>query len=126
MIASLLFAIPVSVSRSLFAEGAHFEDELGANVRRSFRLTFLLLIPAIILLFLLGKWLLLLFGASYSANSLLLLKIMALSSLLVGINVIYFSILQVRDRRRELVIVSGFMAIGILVCIYFIIPATGI
>ncbi len=71
MIVSLLFAIPVSVSRSLFAEDAHFEDELGANVRRSFRLTFLLLIPAIIILFLLSKWLLLLFGGSYAANSLL-------------------------------------------------------
>ena len=126
MIASLLFAIPVSVSRSLFAEDAHFEDELEANVRRSFRLTFLLLIPAIILLFLLGKWLLLLFGGSYAANSLLLLKILGLSSLLVGINMIYFSTLRIRDSVRELVIITGFIAIGTLVGSYFIILTTGI
>jgi len=126
MIASLLFVIPVSVSRSLFAEDAHFEDELGANVRRSLRLTFLLLIPAIILLFLLGKWLLLLFGGSYAANSLLLLKILGLSSLLVGINMIYFSTLRIRDSVRELVIITGFITIDTLVGSYFIIPATGI
>ena len=125
-IASLLWAIPAAVSRSLFAEGAHFEDELGANTYRSFRFTFLLLIPAIILLLLLGKWLLLLFGDSYSANGLLLLQILGLSSVLVGINMIYYAILRVLARIMELVIISGFITIGTLVGSYFILPATGI
>jgi len=49
MIASLLFAIPTSVSRSLFAEGAHFEEELWVNVGKSLKFIFLLLVPAVII-----------------------------------------------------------------------------
>ena len=126
MIASLLFAIPLAVSQSLFAEGAHFEGGLRTNVWRSFKFTSLLLMPAIILLFLVGKWLLLLFGGGYSSNGLLLLRTLGLSSVLVGTNVLYFSTLRVRMRIRELVIVSGLMSIGTLVGSYLIVPVTGI
>jgi len=126
MIAGLLFAIPGAVSQSLFAEGSHFEDELGVNVRRSFRFMFLLLIPAIILLFVPGKWLLLLFGESYSTNGLILLWILGISSMLVGVNSVYMSILRVAGRIRELVIISVFITIAVLLASYLITPATGI
>jgi len=126
MVANLLFAIPSAVSRSLFAEGSHFEDKLRVNVRSSFKLIFSLLIPAIILLFLLGNWLLLLFGGSYSINGLMLLWILGLSSLLVGVNKVYNSILRVEGRIRELAIISGFIAITVLLGSYFIIPTVGI
>jgi O-antigen/teichoic acid export membrane protein len=126
MIATLLFAIPIAVSQSLFAEGAHFEDELWVNVGRSLKFTFLLLIPAIILVLLIGKWLLLLFGSSYSINGLLLLRILCISSLFIGINRIYASILRVEDKIRELVFIFSFITIGTLLGSYFIIPETGI
>ena len=64
MIATLLLVIPMAVSQFLFAEGAHFEDDLELNVRRFYKFIFLLLITAFVLLLLLGRWLLLLFGAS--------------------------------------------------------------
>jgi len=126
MVANLLFAIPSAVSQSLFAEGSHFEDKLRVNVRSSFKLIFSLLIPAIILLFLLGNWLLLLFGGSYSINGLMLLWILGLSSLLVGVNKVYNSILRVEGRIRELAIISGFIAITVLLGSYFVIPTVGI
>jgi len=126
MIAGLLFAIPMAVSRSLFAEGSHFEEELGVNVRRSLRFIFVLLIPAIIIIFLAGKWLLLIFGEGYSANALMLLWILGLSSILVGVNSVYMSTLRVAGRIRELVIISGFIAIAVLLASYLFTPATGI
>ena len=126
MIAGLLFAIPAAISQSLFAEGSHFEDKLRINVRKSIKFTFLLLIPAIIILFLLGKWLLLLFGTNYSANGLMLLWILSLSSLFVGINSIYISILWIKNRIIELVFISGFITIAVLLGSYFIMPAAGI
>jgi len=126
MVANLLFAIPSAVSQSLFAEGSHFEDKLRVNVRSSFKLIFSLLIPALILLFLLGNWLLLLFGGSYSINGLMLLWILGLSSLLVGVNKVYNSILRVEGRIRELALISGFIAITVLLGSYFIIPTVGI
>jgi len=126
MIASLLFAIPMGASQSLFAEGSHFEDELRVNVQRSVRFIFLLLIPAIIVVIVLGKWLLLLFGASYSQNALDLLWILALSGIPVGINRVYGAILRVRGRMRELVALCVFRAIVVLLGSYFIAPTTGL
>ncbi len=125
MIAGLLFAIPWAISQSLFAEGSHFGDKLGVNVRQSLKFTFLLLAPAIVLLFLLGKWLLLLFGEGYSAEGLTLLWILGISSVFVGINSVYNTVLRVEGRIRELAIISGFIASVVLPGSYFIMTATG-
>jgi O-antigen/teichoic acid export membrane protein len=125
MIAGLLSTIPGAVSQSLFAESSHFEGQLGVYARRSFRFIFLLLAPAIILLLLLGKWLLLLFGAGYSANALGLLWILGLSSPLVGVNSIYYSILRVQGRIRELVLITGLITLAVLVGSYFVAQTTG-
>ncbi len=126
MIAASLLAIPNGVSQSLFAEGSHFEDKLRENAIKSVKFTFLLLIPAVIFLILVGKWLLLTFGQSYSANALVLLWILVISSLPLGINYIYASILRVTHRIRELVTMWGFIAIAMLVTSYLVMPSTGI
>jgi O-antigen/teichoic acid export membrane protein len=124
--ASLLFAIPVAASQSLFAEGSHIEEQLAVNARRSFKFVLLILIPAAILIFLLGKWLLLLFGESYSSNALTLLWLFGASSLFIGVNNIYYSILRVRNRIRELVVLRALTAIVILAVSSVIMSAQGI
>jgi O-antigen/teichoic acid export membrane protein len=126
MIAGLLTAIPAAVAQSLFAEGSHFEEELETNVRRSFKFVFLLLIPTVILVVVLGKWLLLLFGASYSANALGLLWMLAVSGLFMGVNNIYTTVLRVSNRIKKLVLIVGFVTIVLIVGSYLITPATGI
>jgi len=124
-IASLLFAIALAVSQSLFAEGSHFEGELRVNVRRSFKFIFSLLIPAVVLLYLLGNWLLSLFGESYATNGSVLLWNLGLSSLFIGVNSVYKSILRVKGRIKELVIISGSIAAAVLLGSYFVMPTTG-
>lgn len=124
--ASLLFLIPAAVSSSLFAEGSHFEDKLGENVIRSLKLTFLMLVPGVILVFLAGKWLLLLFGESYQANAFPVLLLISLSSLPLSINYIYSIVLRVTDRLKELIIIWGLTAIGVLGGSYLTIPILGI
>ncbi|HUV45495.1 MAG TPA: oligosaccharide flippase family protein [Dehalococcoidia bacterium] len=126
MIASLLFAIPAAVSQSLFAEGSHFEDKLRENVVKSLKFSFLLLVPAIIVLILVGNWLLLAFGQSYSLNGLRLLWILSLSSLPSAINHLYTSILRVKSRLKELMAICGFIALAVLLASYRLMPATGI
>lgn len=126
MIAAILFAIPIAVSRSLFAEGSHFEDKLRENVTKSLKFTFLLLVPAVIVLILVGRWLLLAFGQSYSLNALRLLWILSLSSLPLAINHLYTSILRVRGRLKELMAIWGFIAAAVLVISYLVAPVTGI
>ena len=126
MIASLLFTIPWAVSRSLFAEGVHFADELAVNVGRSLKLIFLLVVPVLILILLLGNRLLLFFGEGYSVNGLHLLRILSVSVMFIGVNRVYLAILRVEDRIRELVFIFGFTAVAILLGSYFTIPAIGI
>lgn len=126
MISSLLLAIPLAVSTSLFAEGVHSEEELAANARRSLRFILLLLVPAIALLVLLGKWLLLLFGEGYSSNALTLLWILGFSSLFAGVNSIYYTVLRVRDRIGELLMIRALIAITVLVTSSLIMPTLGI
>ncbi len=125
-IASTLFAIPSAASQSLFAEGSHFENDLSINARRSLKFTMVILVPTIILLVVLGKWLLLAFGSSYSSNGLTLLWILAGSSIFVGINSVYYTILLVRHRIRELLALRGFIAIAVLITCAFIMPSKGI
>jgi O-antigen/teichoic acid export membrane protein len=125
-IASLLFMIPTQASKSLFAEGSHFEDKLAANVRRSYKFAFLLLVPAVVVVLLAGKWLLLLFGASYSENALSLLRVITFSSLFVAVNHVYYSVLKVQGRVRELIVLRGFIALATLIGTYIITPTTGI
>ncbi len=125
-IATALSAIPNGIALSLFAEGSHFEDKLRENTIKALKFTFLLLIPAVILLVLGGKWLLLAFGQNYSANALYLLWVLAISSLPLSITLIYTSILRVTNRIKELVAIWGFVTIGVLVVSYLVIPTTGI
>jgi len=126
MMAGLLFAIPRAVSQSLFAEGSHFEDKLKENVTKSLKVTYLLLVPAVIVLILAGKWVLLAFGQSYSANALHLLWVLSVSSLPLAINSIYFTILRVTGRIKELMAIWGFIVLATLLASYLIMPVTGI
>ena len=126
MMASLLFAIPFGVSQSLFAEGSHFEDKLKENVTKSLKFTYLLLVPAVIVLILVGKWLLLAFGQSYSLNALHLLWVLSLSSLPLALTHIYSGILRVTGRIKELVAIWGFIVLAVLLASYLIMPITDI
>jgi O-antigen/teichoic acid export membrane protein len=126
MMAGLLFSIPLAVSQSLFAEGSHFEDKLKENVTKSLKFTYLLLVPAVIVLVLAGKWLLLAFGQSYSLNALHLLWVLSLSSLPLAIGYIYIGILRVTGRIKELMAIWGFVALAVLLASYLIMPVTGI
>jgi O-antigen/teichoic acid export membrane protein len=124
-IAALLFAIPAAVAQSLFAEGAHFEEELWTNVTKSLKFIFLILVPAVVLVLLVGKWLLLLFGEGYSVSGLLLLRILSLSGLFVGVTSVYTATLRVEDRLRELTIIFGFVTVATLLSSYFVMPTYG-
>jgi O-antigen/teichoic acid export membrane protein len=125
-IAVLLFAIPAAVARSLFAEGAHFEEDLPGNVARSLKFVFVILVPAVILVLLVGKWLLLLFGQNYSTSGLLLLRILSVSALFIGMNSIYITTLRVEDRLKELTIMVGFIAVAALLGSYLVMPRAGL
>lgn len=122
----LLFVIPITMSFSLFAEGSHNQERLAGDVRRSLKLILVILVPAIILIFLLGGKILLLFGTAYSENATKLLWILAISALPLSINQIYFGKKRVEMRMKNVVGFSAFIAVSTLGLSWFLLPQMGI
>ncbi len=122
----MLSTIPFAISQSVFAESSHFRRKLGENVTKSFKFTFLLLVPAVGVVILISKWLLLAFGEGYSFKAISLLWVLSISSLPLGINSIYMSILRVVDHIKELIIIWGCVTVVVLGISYTVMPAAGI
>ncbi len=125
-IASVLFSIPVGTSLSLFADSSHDTNMLHQNFQRSLKLTFLILIPAVALIFLIGAKILHLFGGGYSEHATKLLWILGLSALPLGINSIYFSLKRVGKKMKGVIYLSAFITVVTLVLSWFLMPRIGI
>jgi O-antigen/teichoic acid export membrane protein len=102
-IAGLLFYIPFAVSSSLLSEGSYEDSDLEPKIRKSYLFSFALLTPGILIVLLAGKYLLLLFGKIYSEEGLLLLQILALSSVFVAVNCIRTSKYNVLQRKGKII-----------------------
>ena len=107
MIGAVLFMIPGALAASLFAEGSYEEDMLLPNVWRSLKVSMLILIPAIMLIFTFGDKMLLVFGQSYSENATTLLWLLALSAIPMGINNIYLSMQRVKKNMSKVLLISA-------------------
>lgn len=124
-IASLLFMIPNAVSTSLFVEGSHGEA-LKRTTLKALRAIGVLLVPAVLLVFFAGKWLLWLIGADYSTHGVGLLRIMALASLFVAITSIYYSISRIQRAVKRLVLLSGLIFALLIGLSYLFLLRSGI
>ena len=122
----VLFTIPVSISFSLFAEGSHNDEGLGRNIRRSLIFSFLIVIPAMLLIVLIGDRLLLVFGPSYADNATNLLRLLALSIVPGSLNQIYFGVKRVEMKMKSVICLSAFIAIITLALSWVLLPQMGI
>lgn len=100
-IAGPLSMIPNAVSTSLFVEGSH-NLPLRENVIKSMKLIVLFLIPSLIILFLFGNKLLMLYNKEYSNQSLEILWLLASSSLFSAVILIYVSIKKIQKDLRTI------------------------
>jgi O-antigen/teichoic acid export membrane protein len=125
-IASLLFMVPVSVNSSLLAEAAYEPYKLRILTIRAVIFTLVLLIPAILVIWLIGSKILLVFGRVYSEGSIQLLKILSVSSLPYALVRIYVTINRVRLKIQPVIATYFSIAIITLVGGYLLIPKTGI
>ncbi len=114
-IAGLLYIIPTATSQSLFAEGSNDEHQIASFVKSASKLIAILLVPAIVLLILLSKIVLLIFGHAYAEHSVPLLQLMAVTSVFMAINLVGASVMKVRHQIKELVIVNfGYLVVTLL------------
>jgi O-antigen/teichoic acid export membrane protein len=122
MITGILDVIPMSTCNSFFAEGSSNKKQLKKQMWKSFMIIFLILIPLVLLTVFFGKYMLLLFGTEYSLEGLTILRLMAVSTLIMSVQVIFGTILKIKDMMKELIIISAFSTIMTLSVIYLMMP----
>jgi len=106
MIANLLYIIPMATSQSLFAEGSYRERDLKIQLKKAIKIISIIIIPAIIVTFLFGKYILLAFGKEYSSEGVIFLQILAISGIFVSINYIGNSIFYIKNRIKLIILVN--------------------
>jgi O-antigen/teichoic acid export membrane protein len=114
MTANLLYIVPLAVSQSLFAEGSYSEEEIAIHLKKAIKIISLILIPAIILLLLFGKYILLAYGNEYSNEGSVFLQILAVSGIFVAINYIGNSILFIKHKIKLMILINFIAAFTII------------
>lgn len=119
-IISLLLVIPTSFGTSLFVEGSHGEP-LAQSAKKAIFATFLILIPAVAVIFLSGNYLLQLMG-NYYVQGFDLLKLMAISTIFYAVFQVFISVKKtVKDIKAilylgfgqfVLIIASGYLLLN--------------
>ncbi len=112
-VAALLFMIPNAVSTSLFVEGSH-NLPLKENVLKSVKLILMLLVPVLIMIFLFGDKVLLLFSKEYSEQSFELLQLLAVSSIFFAVTSIFISIKKIQKEIRMINYVNFALSVMII------------
>ncbi|NTV44195.1 MAG: oligosaccharide flippase family protein [Candidatus Yonathbacteria bacterium] len=106
MIGNLLYAIPWTTTRALFAEGSHDPDSLISNARKSFAAMCAILFPAIIILILAGDTFLTFFGKTYSDEGFLFLQIIAITGVAVYTLSLLETFFRVTKKPHWLIVVN--------------------
>jgi O-antigen/teichoic acid export membrane protein len=119
-LATMLFMVPGAATQSLFAEGSHNEGGMKHHLRKTIKIILLIMIPAILILFFFGNYILLLFGKSYSSEGFRFLQILAVSGIFVSINAIYTAIFRVKKKVKQMLVISAIGTAVTLVLTYLL------
>jgi O-antigen/teichoic acid export membrane protein len=125
-VSGVLAMVPTAVSMTLFAHGSQNNHLPAAQVAEGIRFSLSLLVPAIAAIFLFGGKILLLFGRAYSDAATQLLWLMALATLPMTLNAIYFSLRRVQNRMTDIVISLGWILIVTLGLSAVLLPRMGL
>ncbi|MGE5472594.1 MAG: lipopolysaccharide biosynthesis protein [Ignavibacteriales bacterium] len=107
---SFIQMIPQSTATSLLAEGSN-KDSTRKDPIVAIKFIYSLLLPVIVVVFLFGKYILLIFGGEYSANSFNLLKILSIASIPFTLNIIYISIKRIERHIEPVIYMYSFLGI---------------
>lgn len=122
MIVTFLNTVPQMINQSLFAEGSHGELALGALAMRSLRISLMIMIPAVALVLVLGRFALGVFGSEYADGGIGFLSFEALASLILCFNLIGNTILRVEHRVNAMVAVNALYVVASLTLVWIMVP----
>jgi O-antigen/teichoic acid export membrane protein len=125
-LAGLVLSISPAVSASLFAEGMHRPDELGALARSAFRIIGAILVPGLVATLAVGGALLSTLGAAYADHGVGLLRITVLASIPAAVIFVYGSVLQAQGRLTTVALLYLGVSVGTLVMSWLLLPVIGI
>ena len=126
MMAGLFLVIAPSFSESLFAEGMHRPEEIGALARSQFKIIGAILVPGLVTVLALGGTLLSAFGHAYSDHAVGLLRLAVLASVPDAVTNVYVAVLRVEARLTTAASLNLGIGIGTLVISWFLLPLIGI
>jgi O-antigen/teichoic acid export membrane protein len=116
MVVNLIYAVPASISGSLFAEGSHGSATLRTLFNRSAMLVLYIMVPAAIIFATAGPFILGFFGKAYSAGGTSVIIILALAAPGVAFFDIGSSLLRITKQVYSLVVVNVLYAAVICFC----------
>ncbi len=125
-LAGLILIVAPAFSMSLFAEGVHRPDEIGAMARSAFRIIGAILVPGLVAIFAVGGTLLSAFGPAYADHGVGLLRLTVLTSIPGAVNSVYMAILQAQGRLTSVALLSNGISFGTVVMSWFLLPVIGI
>jgi len=126
-IVGVLFMISHAANFSLLAESSYQPEKLQINVMRTIKFIFMLLTPAILLIFFLGDMILSLgFGEEYSENGFKLLWILALSGIPLAFNTVYITVKRVQKELKPVIYVYAFIALSTIGVSYALMSKEGL
>jgi len=115
MIANILFLSSTGICQSLLAEGSKQEKVYKKDIVKTIRLLFAVLLPSIIIVIFFGHHLLLFFGNEYSTHGISFLRIITVSAIFIAVNRVSETLLRVKHKIMELIIINilgAFIIIG--------------
>ncbi len=121
IIGSLIFIIPISVSRAFLSQGTGSKQEVKKNIHKSLKICFALIIPIILIMLPMAEWVLLIFGKDYSINSLRLLQLIIISSIPFTLNIIYSTLKNIQHNLKAVLMLSFSISAASLALGYFFI-----
>ena len=125
-VTDFFFMTSSAIAVSLFAEGSHAANTLPQKVRSSIMIIGSLLVPAMILCFFGGHFIMSIFGPSYAENGQELFRIYAIAAIPDATTNIYISVLRVQRRLRFAAVLNIGMAVITLSLAWILLPLFGI
>ncbi len=123
MVGNLLYVIPWSIARSLFAEGSHNEDGVRSHAVRSFQINTLLLLPAVLAVVVFSPFVLGIFGHDYAnESSVHFLWLIALSAIPIAVTSSFNALLQIKKDTSSILLTNVIYSIGIIGITFFLLP----
>ncbi len=116
MIAALMSLICNSISQALIADCSQTDDVAShrALFHRAFKHQYKLLIPLIVGLMIAGWPILSIYGSEYAVNGYVPLLVLLLSGLLVGLNWLGDTWLNIQKRSRDYFLMNAFNAVAVV------------